>query len=146
MSTLNKLSRGIEKAADVVKPVSEHTARWMLIGLGAFFFFLELDFVFEGALYTSWRWFWQNVIAVHPTVPYWLGVLSYHLVQRHYRKRVRQMYRARTPLPRKTDPLDLGCDALQGEANTMGVDVDIKAIDTEVRAKDAAKVQEQKHE
>jgi len=135
MATMNMLTRSLGRVVNVARPVSEHAIRWALIGLGVFFLFLEIDFVFEGALYHSWRWFWQNVIAVHPTVPYWLGVLSYHLVQRHYRNGTRREYR-QTAISTNTGELDLGVKTLQNEADTMGVEVDIASLDREARAKD----------
>ncbi len=80
------ITKHMSRIVQVARPVTEHTARWALIALGACFFLLELDYMWSGKIYHAWTWFWRNVVVVHPTIPYWLGVLSYHLVLRHQKR------------------------------------------------------------
>ena len=118
MNTLERITRAVK----AMKPAGEHTARWTMICLGLFFVILEIDIMWNGAIYKIWRSVWEHFIITHPSIPYWLGVISCWLIMRRKKQledRRKIGGKDSDPTPLKNDAVDLSTRNLKKMSQLM---------------------------
>ena len=116
MNTFQHLTRAVR----AIKKPGEHTARWTMMLLGAFFIILEIDIIWDGAIYKMWRSVWENLIITHPSIPYWLGVVSCWLVLRRKKQLEERIRRDPDKTPTKGNKsVDLSVESLAAMGEKM---------------------------
>lgn len=118
--TRQVIREGLTIVMKTAKPVGEHVVRWILISLGILLFMFELDSWMNGKIFSFLRWIWTDLVGAHPTVSWFIGVLSYHFALRHKQRRFME---EQHPMRRAMQTAELVLDkkALTESAERMGV-------------------------